>query len=273
MTTNMPSVADRLAGKVAIVSGAGQTPGTTIGNGKAIANLYARAGAKVLCVDLDAVQGQQTVDEINVEGGQAALCVADVSTAEGAAEIAGACFDTFGAPDILVNNVGIGDQRDGLAHILSEDAYDRTMRINLKGAWLLSKAVLPSMIERRSGAIINISSLAAIGGASLFAYELSKAGLNRMTTSIAQSSSSQGVRCNAILVGLMDTPMAITGLAKITGLPEDELRKQRADRVPMKRMGTGWDTAYAALFLASDEAAFITGAILPVDGGSSVLVG
>lgn len=271
-TPNSP-VAGRLAGKIAIVSGAGQTPGTTIGNGKAIATLFARAGARVLCVDLDQARGQQTVDEIRAEGLEAALCVADIATAEGAAAIVAACASTFGAPDILVNNVGIADQGDGLAHLLSEEAYDRTMHINLKGAWLLSKAVLPGMFERRSGAIVNISSLASIAGASLFAYELSKAGINRLTTSIAQYGTSQGVRCNALVVGLMDTPMAISGLSRKTGVPEEELRAQRAARVPMKRMGTGWDTAYAALYLASDEAAFISGVLLPLDGGSSVQIG
>lgn len=273
MTTTTSNVAGRLAGKVAIVTGAGQTPGTTIGNGKAIANLFARAGARVLCVDLDEARGQQTVDEITAEGLEAALCVADIATAEGADAIVAACERTFGAPDVLVNNVGIADQGDGLAHQLSEEAYDRTMHINLKGAWLLTKAVLPSMFERHSGAIVNISSLASMANASLFAYELSKAGLNRMTTSIAQYGTSQGVRSNAIVLGLMDTPMAISGLSRKSGVPEDELRAQRAARVPMKRMGTGWDTAYAALFLASEEAAFISGVLLTVDGGNSVQIG
>lgn len=273
MENRNSTVVGRLAGKIAIVSGAGQTPGTTIGNGKAIAMLFARAGAQVLCVDLDATRGQQTVEEIKAEGGQAALCVADVASAQGVAAIVAACQESFGAPDILVNNVGIADQGDGPVHRSSEAAFDRTLRINIKGAWLLSRAVLPGMLERNRGAIVNISSLAAVAGASLFAYELSKSGINRLTTSIAQSCSAAGVRCNAIMIGLMDTPMAITGLAQLTGLPEDQLRTQRASRVPMKRMGTGWDTAYAALFLASEEAAFITGAVLPVDGGSSVMIG
>lgn len=273
MEMTQSPVASRLAGKIAIVSGAGQTPGTTIGNGKAIATLFARAGARVLCVDLDEARGQQTVDEIRAEGLEAALCVADIATAEGAAAIVAACDSTFGGADILVNNVGIADQGDGLAHLLSEDAYDRTMHVNLKGAWLLTRAVLPGMIARGGGAIVNISSLASIAGASLFAYELSKAGLNRMTTSIAQYGTSQGIRSNGIVVGLMDTPMAITGLSRKTGVPEDDLRAQRAARVPMKRMGTGWDTAYAALYLASDEAAFVSGVLLTVDGGSSVQIG
>lgn len=268
-----PPVAGRLAGKVAIVSGAGQTPGDTIGNGKAIALLFARAGAKVLCVDRDADRARQTADEINAEGGLAAPCAADITSREDVARIVPACEAAFGPPDILINNVGIGDAGDGPAHKLTEDAFDRTLRVNLKGAWLLTKAVMPGMLERRSGAIVNISSLASIAGGFQLAYEISKAGLNRMTTSVAMAGASRGLRCNAITPGLMDTPMAIRGISQMRGIPEDELRAQRAARVPMKRMGTGWDTAYAALFLASDEAAYITGAVLPVDGGGSVLIG
>ena len=266
-------VTGRLAGKVAIVSGAGQAPGETIGNGKAIALLFARAGAHVLCVDCDAVRGQLTVDDIRAEGGEAVLCVADVSNAEGASSIATACDAAFGPPDILVNNVGIGDAGDGPAHKASEEAFDRTLRINLKGAWLLTKAVMPGMLERKHGAIVNISSLAGIAGGHQLAYEVSKAAMNRMTQSAAMAGASRGVRCNAVAPGLMDTPMAIGGIAKMRGIPEDELRAERAARVPMRFMGTGWDTAHAALFLASDEARFISGVILPVDGGASARIG
>ncbi len=266
-------VTGRLAGKIAIVSGAGQAPGDTIGNGKAIAILFARAGAKVLCVDRDEARGQLTVDEITAEGGQAHLCVADVSHADGAAAIASACEAVFGPPDILVNNVGIGDAGDGPTHKATEEAFDRTLRINLKGAWLLTKTVMPGMLARQRGAIVNISSLASIAGGHQIAYEVSKAGMNRMTQSAAMAGAARGVRCNAITPGLMDTPMAIGGIAKMRGIPEDELRAERAARVPMRFMGTGWDTAFAALFLASDEARYITGAILPVDGGGSVRIG
>ena len=127
--------------------------------------------------------------------------------------------------------------------------------------------------DRRAGAIVNISSLASLAGGFQMAYEMSKAGMNRMTQSVAMSGASRGVRCNAILPGLMDTPMAIRGISKMRGIPEGDLRKERAARVPMGFMGSGWDTAHAALFLASDEARFITGALLPVDGGGSVRIG
>lgn len=266
-------VTGRLAGKVAIVSGAGQVPGGTIGNGKAIALLFARAGAQVLCVDRDEDRAKRTVDEISAEGGAAAPCIVDISKSESAALVLGACTAAFGAPDILVNNVGIGDMGDGPAHKLTEEAFDRTLRINLKGAWLMIRAVMPGMLERERGSIVNISSLASIAGGFQLAYEISKAGLNRITTSVASAGASRGVRCNAITPGLMDTPMAIGGIARKRGISEDELRAERAARVPMRRMGTGWDTAYAALFLASDEAGYITGAILPVDGGGAVRIG
>ena len=266
-------VTGRLAGKIAIVSGAGQAPGDTIGNGKAIALLFARAGAQVLCVDRDEARGQLTVEGITAEGGAAHLCVADVASAKGAATIMATCEAAFGPPDILVNNVGIGDAGDGPAHKASEEAFDRTLRINLKSAWLLTKAVMPGMLARQRGAIVNISSLASIAGGHQMSYEISKAGMNRLTQSAAMAGASRGVRVNAVTPGLMDTPMAIGGIARMRGIPEEELRAERAARVPMRVMGTGWDTAHAALFLASDEARFITGAILPVDGGASARIG
>ncbi|MEZ5998909.1 MAG: SDR family NAD(P)-dependent oxidoreductase [Hyphomonas sp.] len=270
---SLGDVTGRLAGKVAIVTGAGQTPGETVGNGKAIALLFARAGARVLCVDRDATRAEATAAEIRAEGGEAAAHAADVSEADAAAAIVSAAEKAFGPVDILVNNVGIGDAGDGPPHKLTEEAFDRTLKINLKGAWLVTRAALPGMRERGAGAIVNISSLAAIAGGFQMAYEVSKAGMNRMTLSVATSCASRGVRCNAITPGLMDTPMAIRGISAMRGIPEEELRKERAARVPMGFMGTGWDTAHAALFLASDEARFITGVILPVDGGGSARIG
>lgn len=270
---SLADVAGRLSGKVAIVTGAGQTPGETIGNGKAIAMLFARAGARVLCVDRSIERAEATVSDILAEGGTAEAFAADVSQPADATAIADAAEAAIGPPDILINNVGIGDGGDGPPHRLTEEAFDRTLKINLKGAWLVTKAVLPGMRERGSGAIVNISSLASLAGGFQMAYEVSKAGMNRMTLSVANSCASRGVRCNAILPGLMDTPMAIRGIAKMRGVPEDDLRKERAARVPLGFMGSGWDTAHAALFLASDEARFITGALLPVDGGGSARVG
>jgi len=179
----------------------------------------------------------------------------------------------FGRIDVLVNNVGIGGGGDGPAHRLTEEAFDRILDVNLKGMWLTIRAALPVMREQGGGAIVNTSSLAAIAGGAQTAYEVSKAAVNRLTTSVAQSNARHRVRCNAVQPGLMDTPMAVAGIAQGSGRSEAEVRAERNARVPIGEMGTAWDTAYAALFLASDEARFVTGAILPVDGGMGVRIG
>jgi NAD(P)-dependent dehydrogenase (short-subunit alcohol dehydrogenase family) len=207
------------------------------------------------------------------EGGRASSFEAN-TIKDGAAEtVIVAARDRFGHIDILINNVGIGGG-DGPAHRLEEAAFDRIMDVNLKGTWLMCRAALPVMREQNRGAIVNISSLASIAGGNQVAYEVSKAGVNRLTTGIAQANVRHGIRCNAILPGLMDTPMAVAGIAQATGQDQEAVRQMRNQRVPLGgKMGSGWDTAYAALFLASDEAQFITGVLLPVDGGMSVRIG
>jgi len=263
----------RLEGKCAVVVGAGQTPGETIGNGRAIAELFAREGARVLCVDRVLERAEETSALIAEAGGAAEAMAADVSRAADCQKIVDEAKARFGRVDILVNNVGIGGG-DGPAHRLEEAAFDRIMAVNLKGMWLTIKAALPVMREQGGGAIVNISSLAARAGGIQLAYEVSKAGVNRLTTSVAQSNARYGVRCNAIMMGYMDTPMAVGGIARASGRTTDEVRAERDARVPLGgRQGTGWDTAYAALFLASDEAGFISGAILPVDGAMGVRIG
>ena len=265
-------VSGRLTGKVAIVTGAGQTPGPTVGNGKAMALLFARAGASVICVDRSLERADATVAAIREEGGDALALAADVSDPDEAAGIARTALETFGRIDVLANNVGIGGAGDGPAKHLTEEAFDRILSVNFKAAWLVIRACLPIM-EKTGGSIINISSLASLAGAQMLAYETSKAAMNRMTQSVALSGARHGVRCNAILPGLMDTPMAIVGISERRGISPDDLRAERAARVPMGHMGTGWDTAHAALFLASEEARFITGVLLPVDGGQAARVG
>ena len=263
----------RLKGKTAIIVGAGQTPGTTIGNGRAMAILFAREGADVLCVDRDGARAAKTVAMIEKEGGRATSLEADTTKPGAADAIVAAAKARFGRIDILVNNVGIGG-RDGPAHKLEEAAFDRIMTVNLKSTWLVSKAVIAVMREQAKGAIVNISSLASIAGGNQVAYEISKAGVNRLTTGIAQANARHGIRCNAVLPGLMDTPMAVAGIAQATGQDQEAVRQMRNQRVPLGgKMGSGWDTAYAALFLASDEAQFISGVLLPVDGGMSVRIG
>lgn len=266
-------MADRLKGKTAIIVGAGQTPGETIGNGRAMSILFAREGAHVLCVDRVAERAEETAAMIVAEGGQATAFTANVTKADDVAAMIEAGKERLGRIDILVNNVGIGGG-DGPAHRVEEAAFDRILSVNLKGMWLTIKAAIPTMREHGGGSIVNISSLAGIAGGNQVAYEVSKAAVNRLTTSVAQSNAAKGVRCNAIMPGLMDTPMAVAGIAQASGQEQKAVRAARNARVPLGgKMGNAWDTAYAALFLASDEAGFITGAILPVDGGMGSRIG
>jgi len=254
---------------VAVVVGAGQTPGETVGNGRAIAQLLAREGATVLCVDRHGDRAEETVGIIAAdEKGAASWLAADITAAADCARIVAEARARHGRIDILINNVGIGGGGDAPAHRLEEKAFDRIMSVNLKGMWLTIKEAIPAMREQGGGAIVNISSLAALSGATQMAYEVSKAAVNRLTTSVAQSNARHGIRANAIMMGFMDTPMAVTGIAQATGRSTADVRAERNARVPLRgKMGTGWDTAYAALFLASDEAGFVTGEILRVDGG------
>jgi NAD(P)-dependent dehydrogenase (short-subunit alcohol dehydrogenase family) len=266
-------VAGRLAGRTAIVVGAGQTPGETIGNGKASALLLAREGADVLCVDREADRAEETAAEIAKEGGAAAAHQADITDPDQVAGLFEAARDRWANIDILLNNVGIGGGGDGPAHRAAEDAWDRIYAVNIKGMWLTVRAAIPVMREQGGGSIVNISSIASYMGGNMIAYETSKAAVNRLTTSVAAANARHNVRCNAVAPGLMDTPMAVSGIAATAGQSTAEVRASRDARVPRGRMGTAWDTAYAVLFLASDEAQFITGVVLPVDGGMSVRVG
>ncbi|HEX4180259.1 MAG TPA: SDR family oxidoreductase [Caulobacteraceae bacterium] len=266
-------MADRLKGKTAIITGAGQTPGETIGNGRAMAILFAREGAEVLCVDRVLERAEETAAMVTAEAGKAFAHQADVSKNADCAAIIEAAQARWGRLDILVNNVGIGDG-DGPVHRVEEAAWDRIMDVNLKATFMMTQHALAVMRARKSGAIVNISSLAAIAGGALVAYEVSKAAVNRLTTSTASANARHGVRCNAIMPGLMNTPMAITGVTSATGQTSQEVRETRDARVPLRgKMGTGWDTAYAALYLASDEAAFATGVVMPLDGGMSTRIG
>lgn len=263
----------RLDGKVAIIAGAGQTPGETIGNGRATALLFAREGAHLLLVDRREDSAQETADLVRAEGGICEVFAADISNEADCQAMAAAALVRFGQIDILHNNVGIGGG-DGGPTSLTEDAWHRIMDVNLTGAWLAAKHVLGPMRERERGVITNISSVAAVASTPMLAYKVSKAGMNALTQSLAGSNARYGIRANAIMPGLMDTPMAIEGTAAATKRPRDEVRAQRARQVPLQRQaGSGWDTAYAALFLASDEARYITGVLLPVDGGIHISVG
>ena len=266
---------ERLAGKTAVVVGAGQTAGATIGNGRATAMLFAREGARVLLVDRDGDSVQETLALLEHETpGSATAFVADIVDEEQCeAIVARALQQLDGRIDVLHNNVGIG-AGDGGPTSLTADAWDRIVDTNLKAMWLTCKHVVPVMRNQGAGAIVNISSIAAIAGVgNLTAYKISKSGVNSLTQALAVTNARFGIRANAIMPGLIDTPMAVDATARARGVPREAVAAARARTVPLGHQGTAWDIAHAALFLASDEAAFITGVVLPVDGGQSAQVG
>ena len=271
--TEPAGVGQRLAGKVAIVVGAGQTPGTTIGNGRATAILFARHGARVLLVDRDDASADETRRMIVDEGGTAEVLRADVTEEDDVARLPRACLDAFGRIDVLHNNVGIGTGDSGVT-AMEREVWDRILDVNLTGTMLACKHVVPVMREQGGGAIVNVSSIAAIASTRMAAYTTSKAALNALTVHLASANARFGIRVNAIMPGLLDTPMAIEGISAASGTSVDEVREQRHRVVPLGRhMGSAWDCANAALFLASDESAFVTGVVLAVDGGQSTRVG
>jgi NAD(P)-dependent dehydrogenase (short-subunit alcohol dehydrogenase family) len=255
----------RLQDKIAMVFGAGSA-GPGWGNGKATAVLFAREGATVICVDLSGEAAQETVDLIHGEGGKASPAVCDV-TQSGKVKIAvDRAIHAYGRVDILHNNVGYAMM--GGAIELSEADWQRAIDLNLTSCFNTCKHVLPHMLRQRSGAIVNISSAAAIRwlGYPCPAYYAAKAAVNNFTMALALQHAKDGIRANAIMPGLMNTPLIYQ---QISGQYQDaeEMVRERDAAVPMGRMGAAWDVAHAALFLASDEAAYITGVCLPVDGG------
>ena len=262
----------RLKNKVAIVVGAGQSPGEGIGNGRATALTFAREGARVLCVDHHLASVQETVDMIAEQQGTALAFKADVTkNAEIKAMVADA-HGRWGKIDILHNNVGVS-LAGGDAELLdiTEEAFDRCVAINLKSCILAAKHVIPIMRQQQSGVIINISSMAVITTYPYVAYKATKAAMVSFTEQLAYQNAQYGIRANVILPGLMNTPMAVDTRAREFKKTRAEIEAGRDAQVPLrKKMGTGWDVANAALFLASDEANFITGVTLPVDGGASV---
>ena len=263
----------RLEGKTAIVVGAGQTPGETIGNGRATAILFAREGAKVLLVDSNRESAEETQSMIEKEGGTAKTFEADVTREAECAALVDACRDAYGRVDVLHNNVGIAAGDAGPTH-LKEENWQRILDVNLTSVYLTCKHALPVMREQGSGVIINISSIAAVCSIGMLAYKTSKAGVNALTHSLALGNARYGIRVNAIMPGLMNTPMAIEQISEIRGIDRQQLIQERDAQVPLgAKMGTAWDIAHAALFLASDEAKFITGVVLPVDGGQSARIG
>lgn len=258
---------ERLKGKVAIVTGAGSV-GPGWGNGKATAVLFAREGAKVFAVDMNLAAVEETKGIIDQEGGQCTVDKADVSKSDEVKAMVERCIETYGRIDILHNNVGIVVVGGPVE--TSEETWDRVNAVNLKSMFLTCKYVLPYMEKQGGGAIVNISSIAAIRytGIPYVTYYATKAGILQMTQGIALQYAEKNIRANAILPGLMNTPMIREPLKEAYADGDvEKMIEIRNNQCPMKRMGDAWDVAYAALFLASDEAKYITGTQLVVDGG------
>ncbi len=265
----------RLVDKTAVVVGAGQSPGEGIGNGRATAMVFAREGAAVLCVDRNLESAEETAEIIHSEGGAARALRADVTVESDLAAMVATAIGWRGRVDILHNNVGIsiagGDARP---EDITEESFDRIVAVNLRGTVMAVKHVLPAMREQGEGSIVNISSAAAVENYPYVAYKATKSAIIAFTQQVAIQNAEFGIRSNAILPGLMDTPMAVDTRARAWGRSRADVAAERDARVPLRRrMGTAWDVANAALFLASDEAAFVTGVALAVDGGASINVG
>jgi NAD(P)-dependent dehydrogenase (short-subunit alcohol dehydrogenase family) len=262
----------RLAGKVAIVTGAGSV-GRGWGNGKAVAALFAREGASVFAVDISIDAAAETKTIIEREGGTCEVHAADVSRSDQVRALVERCVGQFGRVDILHNNVGILDSGGPVE--ASEEMWDKIVRINLKSMFLTCKYVLPHMVgqferDGHGGAIVNIGSIAGMRytGVPYIGYSTTKGAVVPFTRAVALQYATKGIRCNCILPGLMNTPMVHKGLAGAYGGGDvDKMVATRDAQCPTGKMGDAWDVAYAALFLASDEAKYITGVSLPVDGG------
>jgi NAD(P)-dependent dehydrogenase (short-subunit alcohol dehydrogenase family) len=266
----------RLDGKIAVVIGAGQSPGEGIGNGRATVLRFAQEGAHILAVDRDLASAEETAAIARKDGGECIAFAADVTREATLKAAMHAAVERWGRIDILHNNVGVSvGGGDKPIEELTEEAFDRVSAINLRGTIMACKHALPIMRRQRSGAIVNISSVAAFENTyPLVTYKVTKAGMVAFTQQLALQNAAYGIRANCILPGLMDTPMAVDTRARASNRSRAEVAAERDARVPLRgKMGTGWDVANAALFLASDEANFITGVALPVDGGALVKIG
>jgi len=257
-------MAGRLAGKVAIVTGAGSR-GEGIGNGKAASVLFAREGASVVCADNVAARAAETVDMITSEGGTASVFECDVAHRDGCQALDAAAMQRYGRLDILQNNVGIPSNQ-GLAEI-TEDAWDNVMGVNVRSMVLMAQAVVPHMERLGSGVIINISSIAGMRAypARSTAYTTSKAAVIGLTMALAGQLGGERIRVNCIAPGQVFTPLIAERI-------DDVGRERRATSGLIKDEGSAWDIGWAAVYLASDEARWVTGHVLTVDAGITVTI-
>ncbi len=260
----------RFDGRVAVVFGAGSV-GPGWGNGKATSVLFAREGAHVACVDVNKAAADETVGIIRGEGNRASAHACDVTNSDAIAALVAELVATHGRIDVLHNNVGYATMGGPIE--LDQAAWQRSFDLNVTGCFLTCKHVLPHMLARKKGAIVNVSSVAAIRytGYPYSAYYAAKAAVNNFTMGLALQYARDGIRVNAIMPGLMNTPLIFQQISGQYATPE-EMVAARDAACPSGKMGTAWDIAHAALFLASDEAGYITGVSLPVDGGLSCRV-
>ena len=264
---------DRLKGKIAVVIGAGQSPGESMGNGRATTIRFVQEGASVLAVDRDLESARESLKMANDAAGEA--FAADVTQTEMVRAAIDRAMARWGRIDILHYNVGVsiaaGPQT---LDQLTDQVFDLTHAINLRGAVMAAKFVQPIMRQQRSGVVINISSMTAYDTfVPNVPYRTSKAGMVAFTRHFAIDNAEYGIRANCILPGLMETAMAVDTRMRVSGRSREDIVAERNSKVPLRRGGTGWDVANAAVFLASDEAAFITGIDLPVDGGNLARIG
>ncbi len=255
-------MAGRLDGKVAIVTGAGSR-GAGVGNGKAAAILFAREGAKVCLVDNVLARAEETRAAIEAEGGDAFAMEANVANDADCKRIVDSTVMRYGKVDILHNNVGIDPGVVSVVDV-TEATWDETMDVNVKSMMLMSKHAIPVMVQEGGGAIVNISSISALRPRGLTPYTVSKGAVIALTQAMAVDHAPQGVRVNCIAPGPVFTPMVADGMT-------EERRERRAKASPLGTEGTAWDIGYAALFLASPEARWITGQVLSVDGGTTLV--